>query len=114
MAMKQRGPLCALRIGFMLCKLCLASNHSVNVTLDFDTIINPKISEKTCGCHFSPLNHQLFNVYSQMVYGVCGFGCHGYAVDACVASILPCVCVCVPACLCCLLLVKFEYALSFR
>ena len=70
MATKQRGLLRALRIGFILCKFCVASNLTVRVTLDFDTILNSNISEKTCGCHFSPLNHQLFNVYSQLIYGV--------------------------------------------
>lgn len=38
------------------------------VSIDLANITNPAVPEASNGCHFSPLDHQLFYVYSQMVY----------------------------------------------
>lgn len=43
------------------------AKFSTTVTVDQTNITN-QIAEETNGCHFSPLDHQLFYVYSQMVY----------------------------------------------
>ena len=41
------------------------------VSVDLADIANPHVDESTNGCHFSPLDHQLFGVYSQMVRPPC-------------------------------------------
>jgi hypothetical protein len=42
---------------------------TINCTIDIDLAkITHQVPEAMNGCHFSPLDHQLFYVYSQMVY----------------------------------------------
>lgn len=54
----------------VVCGLCCSGIHAspaVRVTVDPSNITH-NVAEAANGCHFSPLDHQLFTVYSQMVY----------------------------------------------
>eukprot|EP01043_Picozoa_sp_COSAG02_P019054 COSAG02_NODE_907_length_16005_cov_3.219252_9_plen_424_part_00 len=72
-------PLIHMTTGLTFALLCVQPAHtahnsparlaefSTTVTVD-QTNITHHIADETNGCHFSPLDHQLFYVYSQMVY----------------------------------------------
>ena len=70
----QSAPRVLLRLATACCGASVAAASSLAAPPFATTVsINPahvthSVAEETNGCHFSPLDHQLFYVYSQMVY----------------------------------------------
>ena len=48
-----------------------AASAAAPRTIEVTDAATGRISERLNGCHFSPLNHQLAVVHSQMVFGEC-------------------------------------------